>query len=622
MPFWKKKMVRIQNLSKAYGKQLLFDEVSFNINPREKIGLVGRNGHGKTTLMRILTGEDHADDGSIETSKNYRIGYITQHMKFTAKTVRDEAALGLPEHDKDELWCAEKILSGLGFSKEDMDRSPREFSGGYQVRLHLSKVLISEPDLLLLDEPTNYLDITSIRWLETFLRTWPKELMLITHDRSFMDSVVTHTVAIHRKKIKKIEGDTSKLYEQIAREEEIYEKTRLNDEKRRRDAELFINRFRAKARLAGLVQSRVKELARMEKRDKLQKIESLDFAFNEAPFPAKYMLSAESLTFGYDKDKLLIENFTLSLGKDDRICIIGRNGRGKTTLLRLLAGDLIPLSGSITYHSEVKMGYFAQTNVSSLEAHHTVEDEILGSEPSAERQKARGIAGAMMFEGDAALKKIEVLSGGEKSRVMLGKIIIRPANMLLLDEPTNHLDMQSCDSLLEAVDCFDGAVVIVTHNEMFLHAIANKLIVFQHGGLTVFNGSYAEFLEKVGWDEESEDRENVQKQSQDLTVNKKELRKIRSNIITRKNKTLKPIEEKISFLEKKICDGEKRLAELNDEMIQAASSRQGQRIQDLSRETHQIREEVDEVYNDLDALTCEFEDLAKSFEDELASIIE
>jgi ATP-binding cassette, subfamily F, member 3 len=445
-------------------------------------------------------------------------------------------------------------------------------------------------------------------------------LMLITHDRSFMDSVVTHTVAIHRKKIKKIKGDTSKLYDQIVREEEIYEKTRLNDEKRRRDAELFISRFRAKARLAGLVQSRVKELSRMEKRDKLQKIESLDFAFNEAPFPAKYMLSADSLTFGYDKDKLLIENFTLSIGKDDRICIIGRNGRGKTTLLRLLAGDLVPLSGNITYHSEVRMGYFAQTNVSSLEANRTVEDEILVSEPSAERQKARGIAGAMMFEGDSALKKIEVLSGGEKSRVMLAKIIIRPANILLLDEPTNHLDMQSCDSLLEAVDSFDGAVVIVTHNEMFLHAIANKLIVFQSGGVTIFNGSYAEFLDKVGWDEESEDREIGPKTSPDPTVNKKELRKIRSDIITRKNRTLKPLEDKISSLEKNISDGEKRLSSLNDEMIQAASSRQGQRIQDLSRETHQIKEDIDVSYNQLDALTREYEDLVKEFEAELVSV--
>ncbi|MGL4370858.1 MAG: ABC-F family ATP-binding cassette domain-containing protein, partial [Spirochaetota bacterium] len=436
-------MIRIQNLSKSFGAQLLFDEATFNINPREKVGLTGRNGHGKTTLMKLVTGEDHPDDGTIEMTKNYRIGYITQHLKFTGATVRDEAVLGLPDYEKDEVWKAEKILSGLGFSKDDLNRSPHEFSGGYQVRLHLAKVLISDPDLLLLDEPTNYLDITSIRWLEQFLRTWPKELMLITHDRNFMDSVCTHTVAIHRRKIRKVQGDTGKLYEQIAKEEEIYEKTRLNDEKKRKDAEEIINRFRAKARLAGLVQSRIKNLERMDKRDRLQKVEALEFAFNEKPFEPKNMIGATDITFGYNPDSLLIKNFSLQVLKGDRICIVGRNGKGKTTLLKILAGALEPCAGSVIYHSDVRTGYFTQTNVSTLEPKCTVEDEILAADPSAERQKARGIAGAMMFEGDNALKKLEVLSGGEKSRVMLGKIIMTPVNILLLDEPTNHLDMQS-----------------------------------------------------------------------------------------------------------------------------------------------------------------------------------
>jgi ATP-binding cassette subfamily F protein 3 len=613
-------MIRIQNLSKSFGAQLLFDDATFNINPKEKIGLVGRNGHGKTTLMRVLTGEDHPDSGDIDIAKGYRIGYITQHLKFTATTVRDEAALGLPEHDSDEVWRAEKILSGLGFSKGDFDRSPFEFSGGYQVRLHLSKVLVSDPDLLLLDEPTNYLDITSIRWLEQFLRTWPKELMLITHDRAFMDAVCTHTVVIHRKKIRKVSGDTSKLYEQIAKEEEIWEKTRLNDEKKRKETEEFINRFRAKARLAGLVQSRIKNLERMEKRDKLEKVTDLEFSFREAPFEPKNMMQVKEISFGYDKDNLLFKDFSLNVAKGDRICIVGRNGKGKTTLLKVLAGEYSPLEGSVNAHSDMRMGYFTQTNVSTLEPNRTVEEEIFAADPASDRSRARGIAGAMMFEGDNALKRIEVLSGGEKSRVMLGKIIMKPVNILLLDEPTNHLDMQSCDALLESIDSFDGAVIVVTHNEMFLHAIANRMVLFQSGNASVFEGSYEAFLEKVGWEEERLDDGSAPVKSEGDSLNKKETRKIRSEIITRRNKTMKPVENRIRKLEDSIVKSEEESEKLTDELVTASAEKNGARCQEISKRLHDLAVIVENAYNDLDAATKESDRLSAEFESELASL--
>lgn len=613
-------MIRIQNLSKSYGAQPLFDEATFNINPREKIGLVGRNGHGKTTLMRIITGEEHPDEGVVDIDKNYRIGFITQHLKFTSDTVIGEAASGLPEHEKDEVYRAEKILSGLGFTEGDFQRSPAEFSGGFQVRLHLAKVLVSHPDLLLLDEPTNYLDITSIRWLEGFLRQWAGELILITHDRSFMDSCVTHTVGIHRRKVRKIEGDTSKLYEQIAREEEVYEKTRINDEKKRKEVEVFINRFRAKARLAGLVQSRIKNLERMEKRDRLEKIEALEFSFHEAPFAAKYMMHADSITFGYTNDKPLIHNFSLNIARGDRICVIGKNGKGKSTLLRLLCGDLAPWSGTFSAHPEVRNAYFAQTNVKSLEPNRTVEEEIQSVNPSADRQKARGIAGAMMFEGDAALKKVAVLSGGEKSRVMLGKIIMKPANILFLDEPTNHLDMHSCDALLEAIDGFDGAVVIVTHNEMFLHAIANRLVVFQGDGMRVVDGGYEYFLEKIGWDEEGPVSVPENSSENEVITNKRELRKIRSEIITRRNKIMKPIDSNIESHEKNITQSESRLKDVEQELVDAATAKDGSKIELLSKEMHQLKTNIETLYNELDVLYAEKETNEKSFEAELGAI--
>jgi len=277
-------MINIEHLSKSFGNHILFEQADFKLNSRERLGLVGRNGHGKTTLLRLISGEEKPDSGNITIPRQYRIGYVRQKLAFGRDTVLEEGMTGLLDHEKDHQWKVEKILAGLGFSDRDMQRHPAEFSGGYQVRLNLAKILVSEPDLLLLDEPTNYLDINAIRWIERFLNAWPHELLLITHDRSFMDMVVTHIVGIHRQRLRKIKGQTEKYYSQIAQDEEIYEKTRINDERRRREIENFINRFRAKARLANLVQSRIKLLTKMEKHEKLEKIKNLDFSFRALPF--------------------------------------------------------------------------------------------------------------------------------------------------------------------------------------------------------------------------------------------------------------------------------------------------------------------------------------------------
>jgi len=252
-------MLQVTNIEKSYGKQLLFDGVGFTVNPRERVGLVGRNGHGKSTLFRMILGEEHQDAGTITVPSGYTIGHLSQHIHFTENTVLGEACLALPPNEDhiDESYKAEAILHGLGFTNDDFDRHPSTLSGGYQVRLNLAKVLASEPNLLLLDEPTNYLDIVSVRWLTQFLRAWRNELIIITHDRDFMDSVTTHTMIIHRYKMRKVAGGTQKLYDQILMEEEIYEKTRQNDEKKRKEVEQFINRFRAQATKASAVQSRI-----------------------------------------------------------------------------------------------------------------------------------------------------------------------------------------------------------------------------------------------------------------------------------------------------------------------------------------------------------------------------
>jgi len=621
-------MIVVDNLSKNYGKQALFDNISFKVNRRERIGVVGRNGHGKTTLVRMIAGLEEADSGSISMPRNYRIGYVEQHLDFKADSVMDEAARGLSSDAVSERWRVEKVMAGLGFDKNDLNKHPSELSGGFQVRLNLAKVLLADYQMLLLDEPNNYLDITSIRWLERFLLAWPGELMLITHDRSFMDKVVTHVLGIHRRKARKISGDTGKYYAQIAQEEEIYEKTRVNDERKQKEMDLFITRFRAKARLGGLVQSRVKSLEKMEKRVKLQTIRTIEFSFAEKPFHHKYALSADGLSFGYDPGKSLIKDFTMTIGARDRVFVVGKNGKGKTTLLKLLAGALRPGEGEVTSPQSVAMGYFEQTNVSSLVDSNTVLDEVASAGINEDPKVSRLIAGAMMFEGDDALKPVRILSGGEKSRVMLGKLIAAPVNLLLLDEPTNHLDLESSDALLAALDDFDGAVIMVTHNERFLHALAERLVVFQNGGLLIYEGDYQRFLDKIGWkDEEERPRGKGAIEAEDKTeappeekMNPREFRKLRSELIAERSRILRPLEKKMQEKEKAVERLDIELQRLNAAVVEASGTKDGFRVVALSKSMHQTKTDIDILLEDLEKLTREQEDKKASFDARLSGL--
>ncbi|MFH1542258.1 MAG: ABC-F family ATP-binding cassette domain-containing protein [bacterium] len=594
-------MLQINQLSLGFGGQELLDDISFNIHSGERIGLVGRNGSGKTTLFRLITGEVLPDEGKISRPKNYTIGYLKQHLKFTESMVLNEACLGLRAEDKDEIWKAEKILSGLGFTEDEFYKSPEEFSGGFQVRLNLAKVLLAEPHLLLLDEPTNYLDILSIRWLARFLQRWNNELMIITHDRDFMNSVTTHTMAIHRQKIKKIEGDTIKLFEQIAVEEDVYEKTRQRESKKREEAVQFINRFRASAARASMVQSRIKALDRMGDKKELGKIMELGFRFNSLPFEAKRLMQIDNLTFGYTPERTLIEDLSLEIKKDDRICVIGKNGKGKSTLLRLLANELKPNEGTISKHPNCQIGYFGQTNIERLTPSHTIEGELGQVRPDLRYGDIRKTCGAMMFPGDLALKKISILSGGEKSRVSLGKILLTPTNLLLLDEPTNHLDVESCDSMIASLDEFPGAVIIVTHSEMFLHHLANRLIVFNDDQVFVFEGTYQDFLDKLGWEPALK---KTRKKKVSATAMRAQDKKEAEH-----QKKLKALHEKIASVEKMIDDEEKALETANLKTALAAARGEGAEIQKLQIKAHQHQTALDSGYAELELLIAELDAL-------------
>jgi ATP-binding cassette subfamily F protein 3 len=639
-------MIAVEDLSKSYAKQVLFEKISFKINQGERVGLVGKNGHGKSTLFRIIAGREEPDEGRIIIPRNYRIGYLEQEPDFKMATVLEEASRGLQDHDKDQLWRIEKVLAGLGFSPEDFRKNPHQLSGGFKVRLNLARLLLTDYDLLLLDEPNNYLDITSIRWLEKFLLGWRGELMFITHDRSFMDRVATHILGLHRKKVRKIEGDTEKYYNQIALEEEIYEKTRLNDERKRKEMEVFINRFRAKARLAGLVQSRLKYLEKMEKRERLEKIKNMEFSFLEKPFHHKYVLSLDGVSFGYTPDKPLIRNFSIHIGARDRVMVIGPNGRGKTTLLKLMAGRLKPQSGEISSPKSVSVGYYEQGYAEEMNNENTVLEEIAAANPALEPARIRQIAGTLMFEGDEALKPIRILSGGEKSRVLLGKILATPVNLLLLDEPTNHLDLESCDALLAALDNFDGAVVMVTHNELFLNALGERLIVFQDDRITVFEGDYESFLKKVGWREETVEKEKEkEEETRNFVQNKnpftrnsfqdrqpspeepfkfklspRELRRLRSEVIVEKSRVLKPLEERVRELENSLEELEQKVSLLTQQIIGASVEGRGTEVVRLSRELDATRKSLDSLYEEYTQVYLEYEEKKQSFEQRLQEL--
>ena len=609
-------MIKLSNISKSYGEQHLFSNVNLQVNKGDKIGLVGRNGSGKSTLFKIILGEEHYDDGDISIPKNYKIGALKQHLEFSQNTILDEVALSLSDDDKFSIYKVEKILFGLGFTAEDLSKKPSSFSGGYQIRLNLAKLLITAPNMLLLDEPTNYLDILSLRWLKDFLKRFDGEVVIITHDRDFMDSVTTHTMGLNAKELYIIKGDTHKFYAQIQANNELYEKQKQNIDKKRKELEEFIAKNKARASTASQAQSKVKQLEKLDEMDNLQSETNLSFSFTYKPTPAKVLLEVKDLSFGYTSDNLLFENISFSLKKGEVLGIIGKNGKGKSTLLNNIAKELKPLSGTIDYHISSAFGHFGQTNINHLNLNSTVMDEIHSVNVKMPESSVRTICGAMMFSDDNAKKKISLLSGGEKSRVMLGKIIAKEVNILFLDEPTNHLDMYSIDALTDAIKNFDGAVVIVTHSEELLRQTANNLIIFEKNGARYFDNGYEEFLTKIGW----EDEELEKKEKPTVKVNKKENKKLRAKLITERNKKTNPFKKEVEKLENEIMKLEDELEPLQDELIRASNALDNSKVIELSSIIRESEEKIETMFEQLEVAQNSYDEIIKQYEDQLKDL--
>jgi ATPase subunit of ABC transporter with duplicated ATPase domains len=537
-------MIAFSRISKQYGRQILFVDASFQLNPGEKIGLVGPNGAGKTTLFRMIVGEETPDDGEVSVPKKLTIGYFRQDVEeMSGRSVLDEAIAGSgragalhheledlnhvmadPEraHDMDRILArfgevqeeyehlggyalesqAREVLDGLGFDEERIDGDVGLLSGGWKMRVAIARVLLGRPDVLLLDEPTNHLDIESIIWLEAFLKSLPGALLMTSHDRDFMNRIVDRIAEIDGGEITAYSGN----YDFYERERAIRETNREAAYARQQamlaKEQRFIDRFAAHAAKAAQVQSRVKALEKIEKIELPRKRRVVDFEFRQPPRSGEQVAVLTDLTKAFGR-RVVHDGVNMNIRRGERWSVMGRNGAGKTTLLKMIAGALAPDRGSVQIGASVKLGYFAQQAVEVLNPDLTIWEQIEKDFPQESIGVLRNLLGAFQFAGDDVEKKIRALSGGEKTRLVMARMLLEPPNFLVLDEPTNHLDLATKEMLVKSLSDFEGTMIFVSHDRMFLRGLSNR--VLELGGESgtdtqpnAYPGSYVEYVQRTG----------------------------------------------------------------------------------------------------------------------------
>lgn len=532
-------MVDIKNISLHFGDRKIFDNISVSINKGDKIALVGVNGAGKSTLLKVLANQEGVDAGEIATPKYATMGYLPQEIvNKSTKPLFEEAesvfadivntkknlqaandllqtldksspqymqtleAIGemeifLDDADADRLKPnIEKILSGLGFENSDMQKPCCDFSGGWQMRIALAKLLLAKPSLLMLDEPTNHLDIESVDWLENYLKSYSGALVIVSHDRRFIDNLANRTFALIKGRLDVYEGNYS-FYEKESQQRAIQrEKAVKNQEREIARVERFIDKFRYKSSKAAQVQSRIKALDKIERVESDTKQGQIAFKFPEPERSGQLVASVKNLCKSFG-EKVVLKDVSFDIQRLDRIAIVGVNGAGKSTLVKIMAGEMQPDSGNVQIGQNVTISYFAQHQTSQLRSDYTVMDEAASTADFEQKKHIRTLLGSFMFTGDDALKKVAVLSGGEKNRLALAKMLLKSFNFLILDEPTNHLDMDSKKVLRDAVASYKGTVLIVSHDRDFIDPLVTKVIEISHGKTRTFIGNVSEYLEKV-----------------------------------------------------------------------------------------------------------------------------
>src|SRR5579859_3703453 len=529
-------MLSLQNAGKRFGPRILFQDANWLITAQEKTALVGANGTGKSTLMKVLAGLEQLDYGQMQRTRGMSIGYLPQEgLRLSGRSVFDEClsvfdelremeteierlagAMSALDHSGPEYAAAAErysmlqgrfhaldgyaldaqvgaVLSGLGFSKTDWARRTEEFSGGWQMRIALAKLLLARPNLLLLDEPTNHLDLETRNWLEGYLRTYPFGYILISHDRYFLDVTVDRIVEIWNKRLQIYAGNYTKYLKQKEERKAQLIAAYKNQREQIEHLEAFINRFRAQATKAKQVQSRIKELEKIERIEIPEEEPVIHFSFPQPPPSGKTVVTAQGLFKNYsEKEVLKSVNFTIDRG--DRVALVGHNGAGKSTLIRLLTGVEAPTSGTVQLGHNVIPEYFAQDQYKVLDPAARMLDDISKAAIKVPELALRSLLGCFLFSGDDVFKPLGVLSGGERNRYAVARILVSPSNFLLLDEPTNHLDMRAKDVLLEAIESFSGTVIFVSHDRYFLDRLATKVLEVKDGGITIYPGTFAEYV--------------------------------------------------------------------------------------------------------------------------------
>ena len=487
-------MLTIDHISMEFSSRPVLDDITFLINRKERIALVGKNGAGKTTLLRLIAGEYQPTSGRIAKETDMTIGYLPQVMLFhDDRTLREE--MMLVAHEDEARFVAEmdRTVIGLGFERKDFDRPCSEFSGGWRMRIELAKILLSHPDLLLLDEPTNHLDIESIQWLEDFLKSSPSAVLMVSHDRAFIDNVCNRTIEITLGRIYDYNVNYSKFVELRKERHEQQVRAYQNQQKMIQDTEEFIERFRYKATKAVQVQSRIKQLEKLERLEvDLEDTSRLNLRFPPAPRSGDFPLIIEDLRKDFGTHNVF-HDVTFTIRRGEKVAFVGKNGEGKTTLVKCIMGQLDYL-GTLKIGHNVKIGYFAQNQAALLDENLTVFETIDYVAVGDIRTKIRDILGAFMFGGEASDKKVKVLSGGERSRLAMIRLLLEPCNLLILDEPTNHLDMQSKDVLKAALQDFNGTLICVSHDRDFLNGLVSKVYEFGGGRVKEHLGGIYDFL--------------------------------------------------------------------------------------------------------------------------------
>ena len=645
-------MISVENLKVEFGVTPLFDGVSYVINKKDRIALVGKNGAGKSTMLKILAGLQRPTSGAVAVPKEVTVGYLPQVMVLSDEcTVREEAEKAF-EHisemqerlermnnelaertdyesesyhalierftNENERFLMmggtnyhaemERTLQGLGFSRTDFDRPTSEFSGGWRMRIELAKLLLRRPDVLLLDEPTNHLDIESIQWLENFLSTRCNAVVLVSHDRAFINNVTTRTIEISCGRIYdyKVPYDEFVQLRKERREQQMraYE----NQQKQIQDTEDFIERFRYKATKAVQVQSRIKQL------EKIVPIEvdeednaSLHLKFPPAMRSGNYPVICEDVRKDYD-GHVVFDHVTLTINRGEKVAFVGKNGEGKSTLVKCIMGD-IPFEGKLTIGHNVQIGYFAQNQAQMLDENLTVFDTIDRVAQGDIRLKIRDILGAFMFGGEASDKKVKVLSGGERSRLAMIKLLLEPMNLLILDEPTNHLDMRSKDVLKEAIRDFDGTVIVVSHDREFLDGLVTKVYEFGGGQVREHLGGIYDFLQKKRIDSLNELQRNTSL-SVSPTAVKAETQQVSSSKLS--YEAQKELNKKVRKAEKQVADCEARIEKLEVDIAaveEKLATPEGAADMKLYEEHASLKADMDAVVEEWEQASLELDEL-------------